>query len=194
MKAILHWTVAIAMWMAPRIQADPVGWTMCGEAVCASTNVAAVVVGTPLLVSHARGCLVDLPGATPAMQTGAPSLPFYTVVVPLLPGCRLEASVVGGEYSETNEVSILPVAGLPIAVSLDGELRLPPEQTADEAIYSMDEWWPPSLVEVETAWQGHQQWARLRCTPFRYNPVKRVLRMYSRIDVQLVLSEIHASP
>jgi hypothetical protein len=177
-----------------QVRAESEGWNFSSDPRCPSTSTALVVVGTPRLAGDSTGYQLEMPGTYAALQTGVPALPFYSVMLPVPEGCRVEVTVVEGDYGETNGVAILPVSWATGVLGPDGENRLRPEQTRDESIYSKDDWWPPRLVGVETAWRGRQQWARLSCTPFHYNPVQRILRTYKRINVQVVWSEARPSP
>ena len=114
------------------------------------------------------------------LAPGVPSLPFRSALVAAPDGAGIRLEVLEAHYLQYEEIDLMPVAAP--ATGGQGPDVLRPDPVA----YGADTFGPPALATIE--FLGIQRGVRshrLQLHPFRYNPVRRTLRVFDRLLVRV---------
>lgn len=127
------------------------------------------------------GYALRIPGqALPA--PGTPDVPRLTRLLPGHGGFQAVLEVRGLEATNVPDVA---VAAAPVhrVEAPEAEVRrLRPCREPDPGIYGRDAFWPPALGRVEEAWIGTQKVVRVECFPIQYNPSRKTICCYRRLE------------
>jgi gingipain R len=113
--------------------------------------------------------------------TGFPNLPcIYTSVI--IPDDReVTVEVMSSEYTDIPVSGIAPAKG---RIYRNADPASVP-YVFDE-VYKQDEWYPVSIVSVREPFIHRDfRGCPVRICPFQYNPVKKVLRVYSKVSLKV---------
>ncbi len=122
-----------------------------------------------------------LPTAGPRPLTpGVPSVPFRSALISAPEGAGLRLEVLEAHYLQYEEIDLLPVA---TAVAAGERVEV---FHRDPLAYGTDAFGPTELAASE--FLGVQRGVRahrFHLHPFRYNPVRRVLRVFDRMVIRV---------
>lgn len=125
---------------------------------------------------------VHLPGEAGALDRGAPDLPHVSRDLVVPDDGELAVSVLAASYAETI-VAVAPSKGV---ISRNVDPALIPHQFGPQ--YSVDSWYPATLAVLGEPYilrdhRGVAVW----WSPFQYNPVSGVLRVYDHVTLQVTV-------
>jgi len=128
--------------------------------------------------------LVTIDGETRLWQNGKPALPLISRAVRLPNTGNVKLIVTPGEYTEYQNVDVLPQQPTDLIKSGDG--YQPVSYAYDGTIYKTNSFYP-SDIAVLTSPEiiRDARIALLGVHPVQYNPVTRTLRVYQSIQVEL---------
>lgn len=132
-----------------------------------------------------EGVTVSFRGQAADRQAGAPDIGGLVKTIPGRPGFRAVVHLLRTEFRDEADVKVLPAETTYRRFVDDNSYRLEQARTPDPAVYANNAFWPPNVMRVTEAWMGTNRYVRLVCTPAQYNPVKRLLRVHSRIEAEL---------
>jgi hypothetical protein len=114
-------------------------------------------------------------------QAGNPQLPALRRSIMIPDSARMELRILDQEYHDIENVLIAPWKG-PIVRSVDSS-SVP---YFFSEVYEEDAWYPRSAASLQDPYILHDvRGAVVEVFPFQYNPVKKVLRVYTRIEVEV---------
>ncbi len=118
-------------------------------------------------------------------KSGHPQLPALCESLIIPDTARMEINVLDSCYHEIEGVEILPWRG-PIPRSVDPSTV---EYTFGD-VYEKDEWFPGDLASLRDPYILHDvRGVVVDVFPFQYNPVKKILRVYHEIEVEVAAAE-----
>ncbi|KPJ51628.1 hypothetical protein AMJ39_09575 [candidate division TA06 bacterium DG_24] len=129
----------------------------------------------------------EIPGGAETGEIGCPSLPAITrlVAIPWRGGAQVVVRTADSLVIE--DVDIAPVEDWRVDSPDAGE---PAEPYFDATVYGRDELYPPSVAELgEPAIMRDLRLVQLVVYPLRYNPVRRELRVYQNLEVDIVFTD-----
>ncbi len=122
-----------------------------------------------------------LGGEASMMQKGAPDLPNICRSLIIPDNAKMAVSVIDAEYRELDNVLVAPSKGvLPRTVD--------PEEVPYEFgdAYRNDAWYPDRIVQLDEPYILRDYRGQVvRVCPFQYNPVRKKLRIYTDIRVEV---------
>jgi hypothetical protein len=133
-------------------------------------------------VARAEGCV-------PGRVAGAPDLGTLVELLRAPPGVRVTMTTGTCVFVAQESVYISPVERTRRIHRDDQVFEDVAERVEDGTIYGADGFWPERILRVEEASMGTNRFVRVECIPWQYNPVRRVLRTYTRVEAALVLEE-----
>jgi hypothetical protein len=140
----------------------------------------------PIREATADGMVFRCDPDGPPAPGGEPDLPVLVRPLSGQPGYRATASVVDAKFRDEGPVRVAPATSLRRELVEDNRYKTEQVRERNPAIYGRADFWPPSLVRVDEAWMGTNRVARLVCRPLQWNPQSGVLRVYSRLLVEIV--------
>lgn len=112
-------------------------------------------------------------------RAGVPQLPAAVRRLRIPNKSKMHVEVANAEFYEMQGIRLAPSKG-PISRELLPEQV--PYTFGDE--YQKDEFWPMDVAQLGTPWiMRDQRGIDLKVTPFQYNPVTKVLRVYTKIEL-----------
>ncbi len=113
--------------------------------------------------------------------TGYPDLPNIRRSV-LIPDVQeMTATVIYSQYTDYENVKVSPSKGTILRTTNPEDVPY-----IFESIYSVDDWYPTSVVELDTPYIIRDFRGQvIQINPFQYNPVTETLRFYSDITIEL---------
>jgi hypothetical protein len=114
-----------------------------------------------------------------SLVPGAPSVPFRSALISAPEGATVRLEVLEAHYQEYEEIDLPPVVS-PHDANDTVEVR------QDPLVYGTDQFVPGELATVD--YLGIQRGVHshtLHIHPFRYNPVRRVLRLFDRMIIRV---------
>jgi len=125
--------------------------------------------------------LINIPGFGKLGDVGKPALPTrnYPIAVPV--GARVQIEIIRSEYKSFKDYLIHPALE-PAKDSIEEEPRL----VLVEEFYNTDIFYPEDVVSAGNIriMRGFH-FTYIRFCPVQYNPAKKELRVYSRIEVEV---------
>ena len=119
------------------------------------------------------------------MKHGAPDLPKYTASILIPDTGQMEVRIISSDYTDIQNVEIAPSKGN-FTRDID-PASVPYEYGRD---YTADKFYPGNLARLNAPYiMRDYRGQALQLYPFQYNPVTKVLRVYSTIQVSLTLNE-----
>jgi hypothetical protein len=124
---------------------------------------------------------VKSPGGSPLLKEGAPDLPLFSISLVIPDKGQMEVSVTHAKYTDYPNVMIAPSKG---NVYRDVNISEVPYRYGKE--YQQNSFYPSSLVDTRLPhiFRDYRGQTML-FQPFHYNPVTKVLRVYSEMTVEL---------
>ncbi|MDD5371245.1 MAG: C25 family cysteine peptidase [Anaerolineaceae bacterium] len=146
-----------------------------------------------LIRTSDRDChQVRIPGWGLSGKAGEPALPVKGVLVGQPPDSETLVTIIeSSPPQEIEDLDICPSATLKVNSSATGEIGSQGEiLKADLGAYQQNQFYPPGpLAELGTTGLiRSQQVAQVLLKPFRYNPVTRKLRYYTKLHVRVQFS------
>jgi hypothetical protein len=121
-------------------------------------------------------------GEPQSWEKGAPALPYFCRSVIIPDDARMEVRVTASSAREFADVDVLPSKG-PISRNIDPATI--PHQFG--ARYSEDRWYPEALVAPREPYVLRDyRGLVVELHPLQYHPVQRRLRVYDRVEVEVV--------
>jgi len=115
-------------------------------------------------------------------ETGWPALPDVSRSVIVPDDAKMAVRVLGGESYEIHDMDVAPSKGI-LLRSVD-PAAVP---HSFGKVYQENAFWPASLAELGTPYiLRDQRGLVVTVNPFQYNPVTRVLRVYTSMTVEVV--------
>lgn len=122
-------------------------------------------------------------GAHPSLQYGCPDLPVITSLVQLTAEGSVSFELIKGTYEEQSNIEIAPSEGS--VVKAPGTYV---PWFGDE--YLQDDFFPSSLLEQPMPFiSRNKRYQAIHINPIQYNPVTKVLRVYSSMEFRLIFKE-----
>ena len=120
----------------------------------------------------------------PLIQTpGMPQLPTRIVVLGIPLGCQVKAAILESDYSDIFGFNIAPA---PEMAEGEDPLENKALYGKQESVYGRDELFPEENITVEKPrYIRDQRIVRLKISPLQYNPVRKVVRKFDFITVQV---------
>lgn len=139
---------------------------------------------------RANSKIVRLPRTAPIAIKGTPDLILLTAPLIIPDLANMEIEVLESEYQDINNVEIAPSKG-------NFSRQINPESVQYEygPIYQQDQWYPENLAELAPPHIHRDYRGTIAMVyPFQYNPIRKVLRVYSRVVVKVKKSNTSAAP
>ncbi|MEW6469382.1 MAG: C25 family cysteine peptidase [Bacteroidota bacterium] len=128
-----------------------------------------------------QAVIIKSEGATPILKKGAPDLPKLTASVIIPDLAHMEVKVVSGVYVDYPNTDIAPSKGT-LFRSTDKD-AVPFEKGSE---YAQNQFFPGTLAGLRDPYIIRDlRGQTVVAYPFQYNPVTRVLRVYSEITVKV---------
>lgn len=127
-------------------------------------------------------CRIYTETSTPLMVRGAPDLFKVTASVVIPDKARMKVRIIEEEFTDLNDISIIPSKG---NLSRDVD----PDTIAFEygREYLTDAFFPGATVELRSPHIIRDvRGQTVVFYPFRYNPVRKILRVYTRLVVEII--------
>ncbi|HND88306.1 MAG TPA: C25 family peptidase propeptide domain-containing protein, partial [Saprospiraceae bacterium] len=136
---------------------------------------------TEVVTARGRAVVLSMEGGTPLLQAGAPDVPKYATTLMIPAAGNMEVEVLEATYRDMEGVEVAPSKG-DLKRNQD-PARIP--YTYGGA-YARDAFFPENLVELQRPFilrdaRGQAVWLQ----PVQYNPVQKILRVYSRLRVRV---------
>ena len=124
---------------------------------------------------------ISIPGVTLPNDEGAPNLPGFGRFIAVPNGAVPRLEILSMKSQTFQGIDVLPAYDIPLDTD-----DSPPVFIKDEAIYSVNAYFPESPVRLSglTSLRGVNA-VVLGITPFQYNPVSRELVVYTDIEVRV---------
>lgn len=136
---------------------------------------------TEVTTPRGKAVTVSIEGGTPLLQAGAPDLPKYATTLMIPATGNMAYEVVDAEYQDFPNVEVAPSKG-------DLKRNVDPSRVAYAygGAYARDEFFPSQVLDLQQPFvmrdaRGQAAWLQ----PVQYNPVQKVLRVYSRLTVRV---------
>ncbi len=136
---------------------------------------------TEVTTPRGKAVTVSIEGGTPLLHAGAPDLPKYATTLMIPATGNMAYEVVDAEYQDFQNVEVAPSKG-------DLKRNVDPSRVAYEygGAYARDEFFPSQVLDLQQPFvmrdaRGIAAWLQ----PVQYNPVQKVLRVYSRLTVRV---------
>lgn len=138
----------------------------------------------PERVSVPEGVVLRYGSGAEQPGQGEPALPTYIQAVAARPGYRLSVRVVETDFTEEAGVKVAPTLKLRRTLVEDNRYSSAWVREADGAVRT--DFWPAELARADEAWQGTNKLARLSVRPVQWDAQAGVLRVHSRLVLELV--------
>ncbi|PKP20757.1 MAG: hypothetical protein CVU05_08395, partial [Bacteroidetes bacterium HGW-Bacteroidetes-21] len=135
----------------------------------------------PVIVNGEETFVVDAPDFSRILKAGAPDLVHFAKSVVIPDNGSMSYSVVSSDYFELQNVNIAPSKGNLLRT-------VNPDDVAYVygAEYSQNAFYPSSVVSLQDPYIFRDLRGQVvDFTPFQYNPVTKVLRIYTEVTVEL---------
>ncbi len=138
---------------------------------------------TPIFIDGKQYTKIELENATPMKSVvGAPELPKVCRSIIIPQGVVMSAKVTASKFYDIPDIDIMPSKGV-ILRSVDPASV--PYSFSD--IYTTDQFYPTEPVTLDAPYTLRDKRGQVvRLYPFQYNPVSRVLRVYTEMTVEIL--------
>jgi len=135
----------------------------------------------PVKIGQEEYFRILLDGESNILLRGMPDIPNICRSIIILDTAKMNIQVTGSTFEEYEDVLIAPSKGnLPRMVNPD---EIP---FVFDKIYSVDDWFPGKLAELQEPYIVRDfRGEVVKIYPFQYNPVKKILRFYTDIKVEI---------
>lgn len=115
-------------------------------------------------------------------KAGNPQLPALRRSIMIPDSARMEVRVLNREYYDIEDIRIAPWKGAILRSVDPASVPYP-----FGAVYERDAWYPGEEAALRDPYILHDvRGTVVEVFPFQYNPVKKILRVYTRIEVEVV--------
>jgi hypothetical protein len=129
---------------------------------------------------------VTIPDYGVTTEPGFPTLPGTGALIPLPSEGGVTVRVIESQFEEISGID-LPPAPYVQADPQSGQITY--RYLQDEAIYTSDVFWPAKLAEIsEKGRLRGRLIGRIQVYPVQYNPVRKTLRVYKTLKIQVDFS------
>jgi len=137
---------------------------------------------TEVMIDGRKYIKISIPGESNTMERGKPDLPRVCRSIIIPDDTRMGVKILNVEYEDIYNILIVPSKGnLPRTVNPDDV-----PYRFDE-IYSKDEWYPGDLAKLREPYILRDFRAQVvEIYPFQYNPVRKILRIYNKIELEIL--------
>jgi hypothetical protein len=175
-----------AMLIVPSIAHMQVAFTGENEGNLSLTCDAASFGHTTISTPQGEAWLLTLPDGAPLLRAGAPDLPRIAVPLIVDDTRNMEVSIIASEFVEYSDIDVAPSRGNLYRTTDPAALPL-----SYGAVYSANEFYPGTLAALDEPFiQGVVRGQTLHFYPLQYNPVTRVLRHYTHLEVVVKVTEL----
>ena len=132
-------------------------------------------VGTP----QGEAVVISMPDGTSLLQAGAPDVPKFATTLQIPNTGNMSYSIVDSDFQEFQEVAVAPSKG-------DLKRKVDPSTIPYTygTVYEHDAFFPGQLADLQQPFILREQRGQsLWIYPVQYNPVSRVMRVYSSITI-----------
>jgi hypothetical protein len=136
---------------------------------------------TQVSTPQGEAILVGMDGGTPLLEAGAPDLPKFTSAIQIPNNGKMAVEIIASEFKDYNNVALAPSKGNLLR-------RVDPASVPFSygAPYERNTFFPGQLADLKQPFvmrdlRGQSLWIY----PVQYNPVTRVLRVYSSITLRV---------
>jgi len=140
---------------------------------------------TTVITPRGTAKIINAPQLNAIMEQGAPDLPKFTASVLIPDAAQMQVRIISSDYTEIENVEIAPSKG-------NFTRNIDPASVAYEygRNYNEDRFYPGELTSLDTPYiMRDYRGQAVHVYPFQYNPVTKVLRVYSDIQVRITPSE-----
>ncbi len=121
------------------------------------------------------------PNGVPLLTNGTPGLPRYAVSLEIPPGSCMSVQLLSSRFHEIKNILIAPSRGKVYRSAPPDSL---PRQFGP--VYLQNAFYPQQLWETgKPYFLRKQQGQTLRLTPFQYHPLRKTLRVYDEITLEI---------
>ncbi|NIR49848.1 T9SS type A sorting domain-containing protein [candidate division KSB1 bacterium] len=129
---------------------------------------------------------LTIPNYGVTTDPGLPALPQTGALVYVAEGSDVVVRVLESEFEERSGLNILPAPRIREHMQADGVFY---EYFEDASIYNSDTYWPTNLVEVSGRGKLRgREIGRIQINPVQFNPVRKTLRIYKTLKVEVRFS------
>ncbi|MBL7942145.1 MAG: hypothetical protein JNM00_05240, partial [Flavobacteriales bacterium] len=148
---------------------------------CETSGFGHYTVNTPL----GDAWVLTLDEGSPVLRAGAPDLERYSVPLIVDNQHKMEVSIVEAEYTEYTNISVAPSKGNLYRTADPSMVAFSYGNT-----YEANEFYPGQLAALDPAFiQGAVRGQSLHFYPLQYNPVTKVLRLYTHLEVDVKVTD-----
>ncbi|MEI7594820.1 MAG: C25 family cysteine peptidase [Bacteroidota bacterium] len=137
-----------------------------------------------VVTPRGKASIIELDNATPLLKAGAPDLCKLTSSFIIPDGATMNINIDESEYTDFPNTEVAPSKGNLIR-------NVNPESVAFYygASYLKDEFFPGKLAELRNPYTFRDFSGQTAVIyPFQYNPVKKILRVYTKIKISIMAS------
>ena len=125
--------------------------------------------------------LISAEGLSPLLKEGAPELLKFSEAIIISDIYDTELEIIKSEYTDIHNIEIAPSKGN--LLRMENPANIPYSRGT---VYEKDEFFPGRLAKLNEPYiMRDYRGQSIHVYPFRYNPVKKVLRVYSEILVKV---------
>ena len=136
---------------------------------------------SPVMISGKEYQTIRLDNGGSFAPQGYPDLPSVNKAIIIPDEGRMQVKVLDSDYADISVSGIAPSKGTILRTQDPASVPY----VFDE-VYTLDAWYPSSIVMLEDPFiQRDFRGCLVRAFPFQYNPIKKVLRVYSKITLRI---------
>ena len=130
---------------------------------------------------NGTAAVLEVPKGAKVLKAGAPEISKMTAAVVIPDNAKMKVEVVGSTYTDIENVSIAPSKG-----NLTRDINPADVPYVYGKDYSRNAFYPGNLTELSKPYIARDlRGQTISVYPFQYNPVTKVLRVYSDITVKV---------
>ena len=134
---------------------------------------------------HGNDYIIRAENATALLQKGAPDLSKITASLIIPQGGNTSIKIISSKFTDHTNINIAPSKGN-LKRNIDPK-KIPYQY--DQSIYSQDVFFPNLIAEPGKPYVLRDvRGQSIIIYPFQYNPVTKILRVYSEIEIEIQLS------
>ncbi|MBC8456290.1 hypothetical protein H8D59_03480, partial [bacterium] len=135
----------------------------------------------PVLIDGEEFVVVKLDDESNILSAGVPDIPDVRRSVIIPDDARMSVRVISSEYTDFDNIQIAPSKGV---VYRNVDWDSVPREFGE--VYEQDAFYPGNLVELNSPYILRDFRGQVvKINPFQYNPVTKVLRVYTNIEVEV---------
>ncbi len=135
----------------------------------------------PVLTSKGTANLIEAKGLSPILEQGVPDLPKFTTSLAIPARALMDVEIIATKYVDIPNVDIAPSKG-----NLLRNVNPADVPYVYGKVYQNDEFFPNEITALQEPYIMRDVRGQVvQITPFQYNPVSKVLRVYSEIKLRV---------